>query len=224
MIKLETLITTSTQTLLRVLAIYLSGVFHQGSGDFDTALNIFRNPCFDISQGGSSVKTAPHDMALLANMNRIWIMQHPQQRDDRETLDLIEQLRPLCESHSNVDVRTAWHNVMATITTEPPQTLNEQKIHLQVAMVGAKSNHNVHAAAQALAAMRSRLFEHVVGEQALKSGLAASKQAHRCGNMLLQSVSDGMLAHSYEGQGQQEEARQLWARATAEAVDAFSWS
>ncbi len=112
---------------------------------------------------------------MLAGLNRLWIMQHESQRHDSETLDLIEQLQPMCSSHPNVDLRTAWHNVMAALVTEPPQQLNQQKQHIQAAMAGSKSSSNMLGAAVTLAIMRSRLFENVIGEQALKSAMAASK-------------------------------------------------
>ncbi|KAM5358238.1 hypothetical protein ACJZ2D_015456 [Fusarium nematophilum] len=221
-VKLESLITPSTQGILRLLAIYLSGAYHQGTGDLQTAINIFRSPAFDLAQRGTGVKAAHRELAMLAGLNRLWIMQHHTQQDDRETLDLIEQLQPLCASHHNVDLRTAWHNVMAALVTDPPQQLNQQKQHIQAAMGGSKSTSNVLGAAVTLAIMRSRLFENVIGEQALKSAMAAAKQAQRSGNVLWQSVADGMLAQSYEVQGQQEEAAQEWEKATREAREAFS--
>lgn len=222
-VKLESLITPSTQSILRLLAIYLSGVYHQGIADLHTAISIFRNPSFDLGQRGTGVKAAHRELAMLAGLNRLWIMQHPSQRNDGETLDLLEQLQPLCVSHHNLDLRTAWHNVMAALVTDPPQQLNQQKQHIQTAMNGSRSTNNVLGAAVTLAIMRSRLFENVIGEQALKSALAAAKQAQRSGNVLWQSVADGMLAQSYEVQGQREEAAREWDKATREAAEAFSW-
>lgn len=223
-VKLQDIMIPSTQGILRLLAIYLSGVFDQGTGELDAAMNTFQKPDFDLNQRGTGVKAAHRELAMLAGLNRLWIMQHPSHRNDRATLDLIEELRPLCLSHHNVDLRTAWHNVMAAISTDPPQQLNQQKQHIQSAMAGSKSTKNLLGAAVTLAIMRSRLFENVVGDQALKSALAAAKQAHRSGNVLWQSVADGMLAHSYEVQGKEEEAAQEWARATREAQDAFAGS
>ncbi|KAK7416563.1 hypothetical protein QQZ08_011961 [Neonectria magnoliae] len=220
-VKLETLITPSTQSILRLLSIYLSGVYHQGTGDLQAALSVFRDPCFNISQRGTGIKAAHREMALLAGLNRLWIMQHSSQRDDLETLDLIEELQPLCSMHPNIDLRTAWHNVMAALVTDPPQQLNQRKQHIQAAMGGSRATNNVLGAAVTLAIMRSRLFENVIGEQALKSAMAAAKQAQRSGNTLWQSVADGMLAHSYEVQGQQEEAAREWDKATREAKEAF---
>lgn len=205
-----------------MLAVYLSGVYHQGIGDLEIALSTFRDLCASISQSGPSTKAVHREIAILAGMNRLWIMQHPDHRDAQETIDLIEELQPICTEHPNMDLRTAWHTINAALVTDPPQQLNQRKQHLQAAMNYSKSTNNVLGAAVTLCIMRSRLFENVVGEQALKSAQAASKQAHRSGNILWQSVADGMLAQSYEVRGQHQEAREEWEKATKEANDAFS--
>ncbi|KAF4452669.1 putative SH3-domain protein Cyk3 [Fusarium austroafricanum] len=220
--KLQDIMIPSTQGILRLLAVYLSGVFDQGTGELDAAMNTFQSPAFDLNQRGTGVKAAHRELAMLAGLNRLWIMQHASYRDDRATLELIEQLRPLCLNHYNVDLRTAWHNVMAAVSTDPPQQLNQQKQHIQSAMAGSKSTNNVLGAAVTLSIMRSRLFENVIGEQALKSAMAAAKQAQRSGNILWQSVADGMLAQSFEVQGQQAQAAQEWDKATREAQEAFA--
>ncbi|CAJ0554095.1 Ff.00g126070.m01.CDS01 [Fusarium sp. VM40] len=220
--KLQTPLTSSIQGILRLLAVYLSGVFHQGTGDLRAAMEIFQSPLFDLNQRGTGVKAAHRELAMLAGLNRLWIMQHPTQRDDRETLDLIEQLNPLCANHHNADLRTAWHNVLAAVVTDPPQQLNHQKQHIQAAMAGSRTTNNVLGAAVTLAIMRSRLFENVIGEQALKSAMAAAKQAQRSGNVLWQSVADGMLAQSHEVQGQHDKAAHAWDKATREAQEAFA--
>lgn len=218
---LESLITPSTEGILQLFSVYLSGVYYQGTADLQSAITIFRDPRFSLSRRGAGIKTAHKEMGLLAALNRLWIMQHPSQRNDPETVELIEQLHPLCYTHPNVDLRTAWHNVMAALVTDPPQQLNMQKQHIQAAMSGSRSTNNVLGAAVTLAIMRSRLFENVIGEQALKSALAAAKQAQRSGNVLWQSVADGMLAQSFEVQGQRDEAAREWEKARREAMEAF---
>lgn len=222
---LENLVSPSTQPTVRLLSTYLKGVYHQGIGSLQAALDIFLDDRFKVQQqGNTGIKAGQQEVALLAGLNRLWIMQHPSCRNDQETRDLIEQLQPHCANHSNIDLRTAYHNVMAALVTEPPQQLNQQKQHIHAAMAGSKVTSNVLGAAVTLCIMRSRFFENVIGEQALKSARAAAKQAERSGNVLWQSVADGMLAQSYEVQGQREEAKQEWDKATEEARDAFARS
>ncbi|RDA83318.1 hypothetical protein CP532_6546 [Ophiocordyceps camponoti-leonardi (nom. inval.)] len=225
MIKLGTLVTATTQPAVQLLSIYLTGVYHQGIGDLQGAMQIFLDGRFALPQKSApGVKAGHGEMALLAGLNRLWIMQHPSCRDDRATQELVEQLQPHCTNHWNVEICVAWHNAVAALETDPPQQLNQQKQHLQLAMAGSKSNGNVLGSTVTLCIMRSRFFENVIGEQALKSARAASMQAQRSGNILWQSVADGMLAQSYEVQGQREESRREWEKATKEAREAFSGS
>lgn len=49
-------------------------------------------------------------------------------------------------------------------------------------------------------------FATNVGEQAEKSALAAQMQAKKSGSKLWGSVTDGLLAKCYEGQGKMREA------------------
>ncbi|KJZ74179.1 hypothetical protein HIM_06410 [Hirsutella minnesotensis 3608] len=223
--KLVKVISPTTQPALKLLSVYLTGVYHQGTGNLQGALHIFKDRCFTVPQGSAGVRPGQCEVTLLAGLNRLWIMQHPSCRNDQETQDLIEQLQPHCTDHWNIDLRTAWHNVVAALETDPPQQLVQQKQHIQAAMAGSKITTNILGAAVTLCIMRSRFFENVIGEQALKSARAASKQAQRSGNVLWQSVADGMLAQSYEVQGQRDESRQEWEKATKEAKDAFpeSW-
>lgn len=221
--KLKDLITESTQPTLRLLGLYLKGVHQQGTGNLQAALQTFLNEELEIPQGAPASNKVGHlEVSLLAGLNRLWLMQHDSCRNDYQTQELIKQLQPLCHSHWNVDLRTAWHNVAAALVTEPPQQLNHQKQHIQAAMGGSKNTSNVVGAAVTLCIMRSRFFENVVGDQALKSARAAAKQAQRSGNMLWMSVADGMLAHSYDVQGQRDESKTEWEKATKEARQAFS--
>ncbi|EGX92384.1 cytokinesis protein Cyk3 [Cordyceps militaris CM01] len=223
--KLEGLLSDESQPTLKLLALYLSGVYHQGLGELQTALDIFQRDRFTEPLTKSyGLKVGEQEVSMLAGLNRLWIMQHDSCRDDEETIDLIEQLQPLCNTHWNIDLRTAWHNVMAALVTDPPQQLNQQKQHIQAAMSGSKVTANIISAAVTLCIMRSRFFENVIGDQALKSARAAAKQAQRSGNVLWQSVADGMLAHSYDVQGQRDESRLEWEKATTEARNAFKRS
>ncbi|KAG7121831.1 MAU2 chromatid cohesion factor like protein [Verticillium longisporum] len=122
---------------------------------------------------------------------------------------------PLCTSHPDSEFRTAFSLVQ--VTTQPDLEMNIVKQNIQSALNGAQRTNNTHCLAIALTIMRCRLFENVVGEQALKSAKAASQQARRSGNLLWMSVADGMLANSYEVQGQLAEARAAQAAAQENA-------
>ena len=221
--RLSTILSQFKTPILEVFSIYLAGVYQQGTGDLQAALHTFLDPSLALFQK-SPGPVGQREIAILSGMNRLWIMQHPSCRNDQETLDLVEQLQPICKSHPDMEIRIAWNNVMSPLITNPPQLMNDQKQHLQEAVAGVRVTNNVMQAAITLCNMRNRFFENVVGEQALKSARAADKQAQRSGNELWKSVASGLLAQSHDLQGQRDEALSTWEKATQEAINAFAGS
>lgn len=147
------------------------------------------------------------EVMLLAAMNRLMIMQLNRLRDEPKINMLVEQLKQTCVNHPNPEIKTAYSLVMAAITTEPPLSMHEIKSHIQQGLNGSTVSGNAQCLNIALNTMRYRLFENVVGEQALKSAKAGSTQAKKSGNILWMSVADGMLADTYEVQGQTAQAQ-----------------
>ncbi|KAI0403636.1 cohesin loading factor-domain-containing protein [Xylaria palmicola] len=215
--QLENLVTPASGTTVVLYSMYLSGVYHQGTGNLDAAINIYSHPSFSLDIGetrGAYQKPNESEVALLAAFNLIWIMQNPSYRNDQRTQELLDQLRPLCIEHPNVEIRTAYNLVMAAIQTNPPVPMTAVKTHISTALSNAKNLGDVHTLSIALNLMRAKLFQSIVGDQALKSAKAASTQARRSGNTLWMSVADGMLSQSYEVQGSMLEAQKLWHDAT----------
>lgn len=222
LVNLDRSLIPEAHTAMKALVIYLKGAYHQGTGDVKAALATFSSSCFDYPTTGTGVRSGLRELALLAGMNQLWLMQHPSCRNSARTSDLIDQLQPLCTHHPNLDLRMIWHNMMAALDTEPKQLLNEQKAHMQEGINIQKKTKNVLEATITLCIMRSRFFQDVVGDQALKSALAAANQAHKSGNLLWRAVASGLLAHSYEVQGYRDEAVKEWDKAVGEARGAFS--
>ncbi|KAI1391212.1 cohesin loading factor-domain-containing protein [Hypoxylon trugodes] len=220
--QLEDLVKPPLEGIVVLYSTYLAGVYHQGTGDLNTASSIFCNRIFSLEDDGrnGNRKTTEIDVSLLATFNRIWIMQHPDYRDDRLTLDLLEQLRPYCHDHPNLEIRTAYNLVLAAVQTNPPIPMTAVKMHISTALNSAQSLGNVQTLSIALNVMRAKLFQSIVGDQALKSAKAASNQAKRSGNTLWMSVADGMLAQSYDVQGQALDAQKAWGDATQYANQA----
>ena len=195
---------------LSLLCLYLRGIYEQGTASLDKALQVFEDPLFDLAAndwakvGTNSVE---FQLSVLAALNRIWIMQEPSKRDDAKTAELAELLRPLCVDSSDIEIRTAYNLVLASIQTNPAPSINQIKRHIQQSLNGAQHTTNTQCLSIALNIMRCRLFENVVGEQALKSAKACSAQAKKAGNLLWMSVADGMLAQSLEMQGAVAEAK-----------------
>ncbi|CAK7568652.1 MAG: hypothetical protein SEPTF4163_006650 [Sporothrix epigloea] len=218
---------------LDVLTLYLRGVSKQGQGELNAALELFEDPRLalpsvsDSSSSSSVVRSAGpaaaaaaaasaaaaneghlrQEVMLLAAMNRLMIMQLNRLRDEPKINMLVEQLKQACVSHPNPEIKTAYSLVMAAITTEPPLSMHDIKTHIQQGLTGSNLSGNAQCLNIALNTMRYRLFENVVGEQALKSAKAGSTQAKKSGNILWMSVADGMLADTYDVMGQTAQAQ-----------------
>lgn len=210
---------------LSLLVLYVKGTYYQGTGSLDQADQIFSDPCFDFTQPNNAspgnTGTAPSEVALLAALNRIWIMQEPSRRDDQQTQELLDKVRPYCADHPDIDIRTAFNLVAAAIETTPPQSIQTVKRHISTGLKFAQAANNTQLLGVALNLMRSCLFENVVGDQAVKSAKAGRAQAQKAGNLLWMSVGEGMLAQTEETQGQVVEAERLRASGTAHANEAF---
>ncbi|CAK7267116.1 hypothetical protein SEPCBS119000_002378 [Sporothrix epigloea] len=219
---------------LDVLTLYLRGVLKQGQGELNDALELFEDPRLalpTVSDSSSSAMRSAgpaaaaaaaaaasaaaanegnmrQEVMLLAAMNRLMIMQLNRLRDEPKINMLVEQLNQACVSHPNPEIKTAYSLVMAAITTEPPLSMHDIKTHIQQGLTGSNLSGNAQCLNIALNTMRYRLFENVVGEQALKSAKAGSTQAKKSGNILWMSVADGMLADTYDVMGQTAQAQQ----------------
>ncbi|KAG9245237.1 cohesin loading factor [Calycina marina] len=209
---------------LNSVALYLSGIYHQGTGDLDAALPIFQDKVFDLSiyeNVTSSAAQLQKDYALLAAFNTILICQEPGRKDPQRNNKLVGKMTEACLNHQSPDVRTASKILSVTVLRSPPMSSIDVRGHLSMALKGAKISGNLHFTSLALSIMCSRFFVDVVGLQAEKSALAASAQAHRSHNALWISVADGMLGNVHELNGNSGEAHRALARARQYADAAF---
>ncbi|KAI1328812.1 hypothetical protein F5Y16DRAFT_368034 [Xylariaceae sp. FL0255] len=219
---IDAMIDTDFGDTVLLYSKYLKGVYYQGTGDLEAAIAAYSDPSLSLDNDRRHKAPAESDVALLTSLNLIWIMQHPNHRDNQATQDLLEQLHPLCADHPNLEIRTAYNLVLAAVQTNPPIPMTSVKLHISMALNNAKILGDVQTLSIALNLMRAKLFQSIVGEQALKSAKAASTQAHRSGNKLWMSVADGMLSQSYEVQGQLSEAKAVWYTAIQDSNQAFS--
>ena len=213
---------TPPSGLMGCLCLYLRGAYYQGTGDLTRALEIYCNPIFYLDKYAAAVVSDKHgefEMAVLAALNRLWIMQHPEYEDEETCMELTELLNGVVTDSVDVELRTAFHLVMASVQKTPPPSISQVKAHIHQALTSSQKTNNTHCLSLALNTMRCKLFENVVGEQALKSAKAASAQALKSGNKLWRSVADGMLAHSYEVQGANEEAARHFKSGSQAAAD-----
>lgn len=193
--------------------VYLTGVYYQGIGNLDMALEIFRDEKFNLPDETSKVNTTnsadqvERDIALLAALNSLWILQDGHRKNPINNRALISRLQPLCKNHPNKDIETAFNLVMATVETHPPAHLFQVKTCLKTALNGAQTTANTQFLCITLSVMCNKFFSNVVGAQAEKSAQAASVQAQKSGNILWRSVAEGMLAQCYDVNGNAAEAK-----------------
>ena len=210
---------------LDMLTLYLEGVFYQGTAALEKATAIWKDEKFEMDWSGAPKPTGSRiasELSILAALNRLWIMQEPTQTDDGEMAELVDLLRPICEDNPDQEIRTVYNLVLSSIRMRPPLSINQVKRHIQQSLSGAQQTSNTQYLSIALNIMRCRLFENVVGEQALKSAKAGSAQARKSGNVLWMSVADGMLAQSFEMQGALAEARATHEAGVRLANEAFA--
>lgn len=196
---------------LECLTFYLTGAYHQGTGDFDTALGIFAHERFRLPASKSNTvsyaEQVERDIAILAALNTLWILQDKPRQNPTRNLALVESLEQMCVLHPNKDIETAFNLIAATVHTNPPMELYRVKAYLRSALNRAQATGNTQFLCITLNVMCSRFFSNVVGDQAEKSAKAASVQALKSGNLLWMSVADGMLAQCYDVQGKKMEAQ-----------------
>ncbi|KAG0648326.1 hypothetical protein D0Z07_5190 [Hyphodiscus hymeniophilus] len=202
---------------LEILALYLGGVYHQGVGDLDVALEIFQDPKLDVSYFESSDLSSAgqfmRDLSLLAGLNALWILQHVDRQDPDVNTKLVTKIEANCTRHSNRDIRTAFYLVLATVKVNPPAPLWKIKKDLGNALSGAQATANTQFLCITLNVMCSKFFANVVGDQAEKSAMAAAVQAKKSGNTLWRSVAEGMLAQYFDVNGKKEEAARAFEQA-----------
>jgi len=210
---------------LGFFVLYLEGVYHQGVGELDTALDIFKDPKFDLSQFQSASLNAVNqfirDVCLLAALNKVWILQHPDWQDASVNTRLIANLEGFFQNHPTGDMQTAFNLVVASINVDPPAQMVKIKSHLGTALVRAKATGNAQFVCLTLNIMCSKFFSGVVGNQAEKSAMAGRMQAQRSKNVLWMSVAEGMLARCYDVSGKKERAASTWEQARMLAKRAF---
>lgn len=221
--QLESMVKPPYKGIIGMYSLYLSGVYYQGTQDFDTAERIYSDASLSLEaydNGHGTRKQAELEVALLAAFNRIWIMQHVAYQNNDVTLELLDHLRLLCPDHPNPEIRTIYHLVLAATKTVPPIPMTAVKTHISTALNGAKALGDLQTSSIALCLMRSKLFQNIIGDQALQCARAASQQAKRSGNLIWMSVADHMLAQSLEVQGQADEAQNVARAAIHHAVSA----
>jgi hypothetical protein len=206
------------EPLLVKLFIYLSAMYCQGTGDLQQALGLYRDKKLSLPDLNTAIHSpeeqVQRDLATLATMNSLWILQCDPQRDLEGNSALLDTLERFCTDHPNKEIQTAFNLVRATVDTEPATPQTKTKMFIRAALAGAKMTQSIHLICITLNLMCNKFFVGIVGDQAEKSAMAASVQAKKSGNRLWMSVADGLLARSFDIEGKKSEAQRVMAEAT----------
>ncbi|TGO39569.1 hypothetical protein BHYA_0051g00100 [Botrytis hyacinthi] len=205
---------------LGTLTFYLEGVYFQGTGDLKAALKVFQHETFQLYDL-SSEDQVERDIAILAALNVLLILQDEIWQDPIENVTLISKLEPYCVNHPTKDIQTAFSILRATVKTGNSAMIHETKNHLSAALAKAKASHNTQFLCLVLNIMCSKFFNNCLGDQAEKSALAALKQANHSKNKLWVSVAEGLLAQFYDISGKRHEAQATFEEACAVAHEAL---
>lgn len=200
----------SVEPTLVLLAPYLRAMYLQGTGDIMQALRIYEGGQFALPETNAGPQTPvgqmQRDIAIVAAMNALLIRNSDPQSDVAANTALINKLQSLCESHPHADIQTAYSIVRTVIRTDPPTSQLSTKTYMRNALNGAKKRGNFHLVCITLNVMCTRFFANIIGEQSIKSAMAAREQSAKSGNKLWMSASTGMLAHTFEIEGRGAEA------------------
>lgn len=216
---------SSIPKTLALLAKYLSGIYAQGTGDLDTALEIFQDSKLDLSIAkglpADAASKMQRDLALLANLNVLWILQEPSRLDATYNTSVLADLEPLCKSHANKEISTAFWLTKMFVVTNPPERQFMIKNYLVTASNGASKTGNTQLSTYFLSIAHHLFWKDTVGDQALKSARSAVVQANKSGNKLWMSVANGMLSENFNAHGESQAAAAAREEAIKNTIEAM---
>ena len=194
---------------MSLLFTHLTAMYWQGTGALEEALNLYRDEAFALPDPNYSPQTpdaqVTRDIAIVATMNSLLILNALPNPDVQANTETLDRLKPFCLSHPNIDIQTAYHILLTVITTSPPTSQLATKSYMRSALTGAKKRGNFHMVAITLNVMCTRFFVNIIGEQSIKSAMAAKEQSAKSGNRVWMSAASGLLARSLEIEGKREQ-------------------
>ena len=189
---------------LQLTVLYLEGVIHQGTGNLDSALQIFQGPSFALTQSNRSAASQVQlELSIVSALNTLLIIRS-RPESFLESSRLLESLGPLCTASPNKSIQTAYQLVIATVSA--PDSIVRTKQSLQYALQAAKACGNKQLLYMTLNFLSWKFFRGVVGEQAEKSARTSHFTAKMGMDRLWMSVSAGILGDALDLQGRIKEA------------------
>lgn len=205
---------SSDEMYARTLS-YLSAVLDQKNGHFDSALRAYSSPMFQLPGPGTSA-SVKLDFAILAALNRLFIVRFPGHPQQATTTTLLTQLKPLCENHSNQYIRTAFclMYAMSSPETSTEASIHRKKTTVQDAMNKAnmivKKTKNYEFVTIALPYFSESFFASQVTPKAIQAVRAtrANTSKDKIHRPLWTAVAAGMCMQTFQNNGLVEEAQE----------------
>ena len=214
-VKLSNEVGDDFPTSLTCITHYLRGTIQQGLGDLDNALQIYQSPLFDLGQfmqdgaapthhrSNDSEAMTIRNIAIMAAMNRLLIINDRSHTQYNQAPAVIEQLNVLVKSSHDKNVQAAYTLIHSLIT----QTgILRSKQSLIAALNAAKAISNAQITALVLMTMHQKHFLGVTDEHATKCVKATSLQMKSWGSPMWMAVTAGVEAQAAELRGEAAEA------------------
>ena len=206
---------------------YLRGTIHQGSGDLDAAVGVYQAPMFDLGHfiRGPEASAAHHkshdsetetirNIAILAAMNRLLIINDPLHPQYQTSSAIVEQLNILVKASQDKNIQASY-TLIHSLTAQAGILRSKQS--LIAALNSAKAISNGQITALVLMTMHQKHFLGVTDEHAVKCVKATSMQMRNWGNPMWMHVTAGVEAEALEFAGKGEEAEGKLAEAARRA-------
>ena len=202
-----------TEPTMELLCTHLTAMYYQGTGQIEEALRLYQDEAFTLPDPNYFPQTPDaqvrRDIAIVAEMNTLLILNSLPNPDIQSNTSRLEHLKPFCLSHPNIDIQTAYHILLTVIKTSPLTLQLATKSYMRSALTGAKKRGNFHLVCITLNVMCTRFFVNIIGEQSIKSAMAAREQSLKSGNRVWMSAATGLLAKSLEIEGKGVEAEKM---------------
>ncbi|KAF2006100.1 hypothetical protein P154DRAFT_603374 [Amniculicola lignicola CBS 123094] len=187
------------------LLSYLAGTYYQSGGAFDSALAAYTSPTLALPETAGSANDFDTDIAILATMNRMMILQNPAHPQHYLAEILFVQLEPFCISHTNRQIDGAFR-IFRGLHASSELSLNRQKTFFHNAMNAAQSVKNSQFLSICLTGITDRFYKDSIDAQAVKSARAA-RQVTKLGRInLWRAVAAGLCVHIFQRNGLESEA------------------
>jgi hypothetical protein len=189
---------------------YLSAVFDQRNGLFDSAMHIYSSDALQMPAQGSSAKV---DFAILAALNTMLIMRNLGPSYQSTTKTLLSQLTPLCENHPNQYIRMAHRLVYAMSSPDisTDASILRKRTSVQVAVNKAndimRRTQNREFVMIALPFFAETFFKDRISSQAIQAVRAVRSNNKSSQTPLWTAVAADMSRHTLERNGLIEEAQ-----------------